>query len=747
MATKVLTKRPAQLSALAIALCASNGFAQQATLEEVTVTAQKREQNIQDIPISIAAFSADALKDKGIDDFSKLGTLTPGLNLAPSTGFFDPIVTIRGIGLRFEEPNVSASAAVHIDEVAMATPSYLNVPLFDLERVEVLKGPQGTLFGQNTTAGAINFITRKPSHEADAYIDLSYGRFNETDIEAAVGGSLSESLAARFAIKQTQSDGHQNNIGTTRTAGFTRVPGVIPGIPERAADSEFGAQDKFSARLSVLWDTAENVEIYSSIHYFNDQSDIPLVKLDGADALGMSPASPDPYVVEGDEPGINDHEQWGGQLRISWDLGFAEFTSLSGYETLNRHMIDSEGTATRILNEDLFNDSWQFSQEFRLVGETENANWTAGVHYAEDEVDFFKRQDASDSVLGFLDTKYIRTVESWALFSQVDWLISEELNLTTGIRYLEEDRSIDRSSTAFDPYGIALVDRIFPDLPIIPGEDSISAEELTWKLGLDYRPNDETLLYASVSEGYKSGGFDGSGITSNAALEPFDGEELLAYEAGIKWSSANIPLRINASVFFYDYDNLQAQALVTIVGQDGTRVQDAILTNAGKAEIRGAEFDLNWQPLEGLRFDLGATYLDGKIVEFASEDPAESAAVIGNDTPNTPTLQTSAQISYRFNVSDNNMLRAALDYSYIDDVFGDLANSSNVIIDSYELLNARLELSSTDESWVVGLWGKNLADERYYTGIAPAFLAQPGVVRRSYALPRTYGVDFRYNFF
>ncbi|MBB6519771.1 TonB-dependent receptor [Pseudoteredinibacter isoporae] len=747
MAKKVLSKRPAKLSTLAIAICASHSFAQQAALEEITVTAQKREQNIQDIPISIAAFSADALKDKGIDDFNKLGTLTPGLNLAPSTGFFDPIVTIRGIGLRFEEPNVSASAAVHIDEVAMATPSYLNVPLFDLERVEVLKGPQGTLFGQNTTAGAINFITRKPSHETDAYIDLSYGRFNETDIEAAIGGSLSENVAARLAIKQTQSDGHQNNLGTTRTAGFTRVPGVIPGVQERPADSEFGGQDKFSTRFSLLWDVADDIEVYSSVHYFNDQSDIPLVKLDGADALGMLPASADPYIVEGDELGINDHEQWGGQLRVSWDLGFAEFTSLSGYETLNRHMEDSEGTATRVLNEDLFNDSWQFSQEFRLVGETEHANWTAGVHYAEDEVDFFKRQDASDSVLGFLDTKYTRTVESWALFSQVDWLINEALNITTGVRYLEEDRSIDRSSTAFDPYGTALVGRIFPDLPIIPGKDSISAEELTWRLGLDYRPTEELLVYASVSEGYKSGGFDGSGITSNAALEPFDGEELLAYEAGIKWTSQEIPLRINASVFFYDYDNLQAQALVTIVGQDGTRVQDAILTNAGKAEIRGAEFDLNWQPFEGLRFDLGATYLDGEITEFASEDPSEAAAVIGNDTPNTPTLQTSAQIAYRWNVGEHHLARVALDYSYIDDVFGDLANSDNVVIDSYELLNGRLELSSSDESWTVGLWGKNLADERYYTSIAPAFLAQPGVVRRSYALPRTYGIDVKYHFY
>ncbi|MCV6621930.1 MAG: TonB-dependent receptor [Cellvibrionaceae bacterium] len=739
--------KPFLFSALALAICANNSFAQQSTLEEITVTAQKREQNIQDIPISIAAFSAENLKDKGIDDFSKLGTLTPGLNLAPSTGFYDPIVTIRGIGLRFEEPNVSASAAVHIDEVAMATPSYLNVPLFDIERVEVLKGPQGTLFGQNTTAGAINFITRKPSHETDGYIDLSYGRFNETDIEAAIGGSLSDNLAARVALKQTRSDGHQNNLGTSRTAGFTRIPGVIPGIAERPADSNFGGQDKLSIRASFLLEASEEVEVYSSIHYFNDESDIPLVKLDGADALGMTPASDDPYTVEGDELGINDHEQWGGQLRVSWDLGFAEFTSLSGYETLNRHMIDSEGTASRILNEDLYNDSWQFSQEFRLVGETESSNWTAGIHYAEDEVDFFKRQNASDSVLGFLDTKYLRTVESWALFSQVDWLLSEEFTLTTGLRYLEEERSIDRSSQSFDPYGTALVDRIFPDLPIIPGKDSINAEELTWRLGLDYRPNDETLLYASISEGYKSGGFDGSGITSNAALEPFDGEELLAYEAGIKWTASNIPLRVNASVFFYDYDNLQAQALVTIVGEDGTRVQDAILTNAGKAEIAGAEFDINWQPIEGLRIDLGASYLDGEITEFASEDPAEAATVIGNETPNTPKLQTNAQVSYRFSISDSNIARASLDYSYIDDVYGDIANSSNIIINSYELLNGRLEVSDNDENWTVGLWGKNLADERYYTSIAPAFLAQEGVVRRSYALPRTYGIDFRYNFF
>lgn len=716
-------------------------------LEEVVVTAQKREQNIQDIPISISAFSSDALRDKGISDFSQLGTLTPGLNLTPSTGFYDPIVTIRGIGLRFEEPNVSASAAVHIDEVALVTPTYLNIPLFDLERVEVLKGPQGTLFGQNTTAGALNFITQKPSQETDGYVDISYGRFNELDFEGAIGGGLTETLAGRIAVKYIESDGHQNNLGTQRTAGFTRVPGVIPGVPERAADSDFGGMDKIALRGSLIFDASEDVQIFTSVHYFNDQSEVPLLKLDGPDALGMSPQSNDPFTVEGDELGINDHEQLGAQVRIDWDLGFATFTSLSGYETLNRHQVDSEGSASRILNEDLFNDSTQYSQEFRLVGSTDSANWTVGVNYAEDEVDFFKRQDALDSVLGLLDTDYVRSVDGWAVFSQADWILTDKLTFTTGLRYLEENRSIVRRSESFDPYGTSAVDRIFPDLPIIRGKETISAEKVTWRLGMDFRPTDSTLLYGSISEGYKSGGFDGSGITSLAALKPFNGEELIAYEIGFKWTAENHPIRINGAAFYYDYENLQAQSLVTIVGVDGTVVQDSILTNAGVAEIQGFEVDLNWQPIEGLRINAGATYLDGEITEFLSDDPIAVANTVGNKTPNTAKLQTSVQINYEFSAGDNLLARVSSDYSYIDSVYSDIGNNPLGVIDSYELFNGRIEIGPEDRQWVVGLWGKNLMNEIYYTGIGPGFLAATDVATRSYALPRTFGVDFKYSFF
>lgn len=714
--------------------------------EEIVVTAQKRVQNVQDIPIAISAFGADQLRDRGIDDFSKLATLTPGLNLTPSTGFFDPIVTIRGIGLRFEEPNVSASAAVHIDEVAMATPTYLNFPVFDIERVEILKGPQGTLFGQNTTAGAINFISKKASQDLDGYVDYSYGRFNESDLEAAIGGGLSDNLAARLAIKYTKSDGYQHNIGTERTAGFTRVPGLIPGIEPVAADDSFGGQDKFAARLNLLLDISDDLSIQTTLRYFQDQSEVPMVKLEGTDALGMTPTSDDPHTVEGNNPNNNDHQQWGAQIKLDWDLGFATFTSLTGYENLERKQSTSEGSATRIIDQDLENESHLFSQEFRLVGTSDIANWTLGANYNEDQVDFFKRQNTLDLILGYLDTQYVRDVEGWAVFGQVDWFINEQLNITTGVRYLEEERAIDRSSKDYNLYGISAVDRLFPDIPIISA-DNIDADEVTWRLSLDYTPAESTLLYASISKGFKSGGFDGSAITSLAALEPFDGEELISYEAGFKWTGQELPLRINGSTFFYDYDNLQAQTLVTIVGEDNTgTVQDAILANAGAAEIKGAELDLNWRLTDELTLTAGVTYLTSEIVDFDSEDPDAVKATEGNDTPNTPEWQTSLQLTYETEISSDYFARASIDYSSIDDVYADIDNTESLVIEGFKMVNGRFEISPTEADWSVGIWVRNLTDETYFTSVAPAFTAPNGFIK-TYALPRTYGIDFRYNLY
>jgi len=709
------------------------------TLEEVVVTAQKRAQSVQDIPITINAFDANDLRDRGIDDFSQLGVLVPGLNLRPSTGFFDPVVTIRGIGLRFSEPNVSPSVAVYVDEVFMATPRYMNTPLFDLERVEVLKGPQGTLFGQNTTAGAINFITRKPTEEREGYVDISYGKFNELDVEGAIGGALSTNLMGRLSMKYTESDGHQKNLGTTQTAGFTRAPGVIPGVPDVPATSDYAGLDKLSVRGGLTFTPTDDLEIFTSLHYFKDESEIPIVKLEGPDALGVEPLSDDPFTVESDElPRAVDHEQWGGQIRLDWDLGLGTFTSLTGYETFDRRLMDPDGSAMRILGQDFNNESYLFMQEFRLVSsDNDLVNWTLGANYSEDEVDFFKIQDASDLVLGGLLTEYVREVSGWSLFGQAEWNIAQDWRLTTGLRYLEEERSIDRSSIELDFWGVSQVGLVFPEIPLI-AKDSIDAQETPWKVGLDWTPNDALLVYGSVSFGYKSGGFDGSGIATSAALEPFDGEEVMAYELGIKYDASTLPLRINASVFRYDYDNLQAQTTVMIGS-----VTDLILANAGQAEINGAEIDFNWSPVAGLTLTAGATLIDSEITDFNSSDVSQAEDIIGNKVPGTPDLTYNLSLAYMFSVADFEV-RAVADYTYTDEVFSDLENTTDFRIDDYELLNARVQLSSIAGPWSVGVWGRNLTDETYYTSAFYAFGSE--TLRRTYGLPRTYGIDFRYEF-
>lgn len=729
-------------TALSLAVLPGSVYAEnESFLEEITVTAQKRVQSVQDVGITISVLTGDDLTDSGVGDLLSIGQFVPGLDIKASQGNHNQMVSIRGIGLRTATPNTSPSAGVHIDDIYMSTPAYLSFPLFDLDRVEVLKGPQGTLFGKNTTAGTINFITRKPTQEQEGYITLSYGRFNAIGLEGAIGGGLSETLSGRVALKYSRSDGHQENLGTAGYDGFTLHP-AVPQLPKVERNSNWGGDDRFAIRGTLLWEPSDEVSITASLHHLHDQGEIWQFKTEGVDRNGFVPTD-DPHEISTNEEPSVDLDMWGGLVRAEWDLGNTTLISLTGFEFLDRFMPNDEGSPTRLLQPNFENESNQFSQEIRLQSNDEGPfYWQIGAFYAEDSVDFDRFNIAIDLIQGAsLGTRYKRDTEGWALFANTEYSFTDQFKLIAGVRYLEEKRDFDLFSNFRNPYGVSPLPPLFPDLPI-DVERNVSEDDVIWKLGLDWTPTDNALVYASVSTGFKSGGFDGTGIQSVAATFPYGSESLKAYEVGFKTTWEQLNIRLNGSLFYYDYDNIQAEATVNIKGF-GLDLVDNVITNAGVAEISGGELEFVWQPLAGLVLSSGLSVLDTELTDFNSSDPVEVAKFVGNQLPDAPELTINAKASYEWAISSNYLMKTQLDVAYSGETYRDIDNSEALMVDSYSIWNTRIELSTENGRWSLGAWVRNLADEEYITS---SFFGFGGPnLRQMYGLPRTFGIDLTIN--
>ncbi|WOX05104.1 TonB-dependent receptor [Microbulbifer pacificus] len=733
------TFRP-QRTALAIALLTA-GAALPASadllLEEVTVTAQKREQNLQDVGIAVTAFTGNQLEELGIEQAVDLAQHTPGLEIRNTVGNSNPVIAIRGIGLNDYHTNNAPSAAVHIDEVYLGSNGYLSFQMFDMERVEVLKGPQGTLFGRNTTAGSVNFITNKPTSDFEAYAEIDYGNFNTLEMEAAVGGAMADNINGRFAVKSMTSDGHQKNMGTGAASGFTRVPGVIPPNATIAPDDDWGGSDVLAWRGSVDWQAGDTVDVSMNLHGSRDKSEqwgyaIP----DGEPLMGFQSSSEDEIFLS-DTPNI-DADQLGGFVKVDWDLGGTTLTSLTGYESLDRQMLDSDGSPLRILDVSFNDDLHQMTQELRLTSADDSAvQWIGGIFWMTEEVDFDKTLNLTDLLLSTATIDYVQTGDSWAVFGQAEWHVSDAVKLTAGLRYTEEDKRLKGETRDNDPYGISRAQAVAADPLPIRYDRSYQADDISGKIALDWMPTDSTLIYASISKGFKSGGFDGSTILDDIATLPFSEEILWSYETGFKSTLVESTLQLTGALYYYDFDDMQAEILIELPGG----LTETIRSNAGKVEITGGELELVWAPLEGLDIKTGLSMLDGSIEQWNSPDPDEVAMMVGNSVPNAPETSFNVLARYEWDLSAGLSMAAVVDYTYSDTTFLTLENDPDYQIDDYDLVGARLQLSSTDETWSAALWGRNLADERFATNYRST-LTQ---IAHSYNFPRSYGVNFQYH--
>ncbi len=785
-------------------------------LEEVVVTAQKRAQGANDIGITMNAFSGDMLRDLGVGTAEDIAAITPGLTVNETAATGVPLYTIRGVGFQDYSTGASSTVGLYFDEVAIPYTVMSRGAIFDVERVEVLKGPQGDLYGRNTTAGQINFVSRKSTDEFEAEIQLGVGNFETIDVEAYISGPLSNNVKGRVAFKTEQSgEGWQKSL--------TR-------------DDELGEKDVTAIRglLDIAFN--DDVNLLLNVHYVDDGSDNRANTAYNGEDIGLgefsNPYTPlEDYIIPtganfGQTPpwystGDNQAADWtnnytspitgttfdlrpqrdnqlaGISARLEWNFGNVTMTSITGYDTFEREESndwdggfynDSSNINTSEIN--------VFSQEIRFSGGDDQLSWIAGLYYSKDDVDEYYHYFMSDSVFGLgsipfgvdlfastpireLDTKYQQDTESIALFGHVEWQFADAWRLTLGLRYTDEERDWTGCTFVADDGSLAgFLNAQFgatlqagdcgtiDDDPTSPTfvlflagtpeannafpvfSDTIGTSKTVGKIGLDFNINDDMLAYATVSTGFKSGGFNGANSNTSQQLQPYKEEELRAIELGIKATLMDGRMQLNAAIFNYDYTDKQEQDLaVTFVGNISG------LTNVPESEINGAELDVQWQPINGLMLNLGVAYLDTEIKEWEAVS-ADSSYDFDNLQPNIVTtdasgleLAQSPELSYNFMaayqwaVSDGLTLEIAGDLSYQDDTTG--GSQPQGATEDFTLLGARVALASASETWRVLLWAKNLADEDYYPA---AYTGGNGPYVRAYGMPRTFGVSASYRF-
>ena len=683
-------------------------------IEEIIVTAQKREQNLNDVSVAVTVFTGDDIREQRLGQPVDLAAQTPNLNINETFGNSITNVSIRGLGLNDYAVNNNPAAGIYIDEVYLVSPAMLTFQLFDMERVEVLKGPQGTLYGRNTTAGAVKFISKKPTEEFEGYLSADYGRYDHFVLEGAIGGQIAEGLTGRAAVQTSQrNDGFQLN---------------------RATGDKVGEIDRSAWRALLNWQPSADLDVFLNVHGGFDNSDTLLVKVDNA-LTPVDDGIADPFSSSAGNDTLLDNESYGASLAVNWHISEdLTLASVTGYEDYERsHDEDRDGTVLVHLDGLFLNNIEQVSQELRLTYVKDEYVLIGGVFYGRDEVSTRDNFDASAllPLLGVpadaVGNEYNQEADSYAVFGHAELQFHEDWKFIAGLRYTEEDKEFNDAFT-FLSFGETEV-QVFA-----PISNDYSVSNLSGKAGIDYTGFENTLLYASFSRGFKSGNFQGQLTFNPADLQAFGKELVSAYEIGAKTQLLNNSLQFNISAFFYDYEGVQIY---------GPIFQHELLgplfgiTNAGDAEVYGAEFDLLWRVAAGLDIRLGLGLLDTEITDSFVPNVAE-----GSDLPNSPGVNFNAGVKYQWNLTPGLVADIMLDTSYKDDVSYDIVNQPmETLEEGYWITNARAGISSANGRWGVHLWGRNITDEVYRTQVLTSSVG----FGENYGLPATYGISVDLN--
>ena len=748
----------------------------EAQLEEIVVTAQKREQGINDVGITVNAFTGQQLKNYGVKSAEDLEVLTPGLTISNSALAGVPVYTIRGVGFNDFTTTSSSTVGLYMDEVSIPYATMSRNALFDVARVEVLKGPQGDLYGRNTTAGQINFVSNKPTDEFEAGVDADFGRFNILSLESYVSGALSERIRARVAAKRiTSSGGWQQSL---------------------SRDETLGERDEWALRALFDVDLAENASVLLNLHHSDDQSENPAgaaYQIPNPTGFGTPPGIvgiEDMFIADSareadwtpDHRPVRDNQLTGASAKIEANFGAVDLTSITAFDRFRRNeLYDTSGVPVRDGDTTNRTEIEVFTQELRASSAApDRLYWIIGAFYSADEISENYFVDGTGVALPLtFDNNYRQDSDSIAAYAHIEWDLTDQSKLTVGGRYTREDRDWSGCTAdtgdgrvanilwnSFLIPAVINVDPRLPDVgPLGPGDcatyndlpntpgfgtftdftRTIEADKFMWKVTLDHNFTDDVLAFGTVSTGFKSGGFNGALATFHGQLQPFDIEELTAYELGIKATLLDGAMQANASAFFYDYEN--KQELSSYISPIGPIIGT---TNVDESEVRGAEVELKWSVTDGLDLNVGIAYLNTEITDFMDVDLAQSTFqnevlfdASGAELGNAPNWQINASVNHRYPISDSVVLRTGLDFAHKDDNRGSLDEMDGFLISDYTLWNARIGVEEADGRWSATIWGRNITDDYYWHSAAQS----NGTRVRLNGLPATYGITVSYRWF
>ncbi len=763
------------------------------TIEEIIVTAQKREENVRDVPIAISSFSGEALTDLGVFDTRDLARLVPGFS-ANESGRNTTLFTMRGVGFADTTYTATSTVGTYIDEVNLPYSAMTRGANLDIQRVEVLKGPQGTLYGRNTTGGLVNYIAYVPTETFEAGTNTSFSRFSTVESENYVSGPIFGSLKGRLAVKVTQaSDGWQ--VSNTR-----------PG-------DTLGEQDKLTARGTLLWEPSESFSATLRVEGWRDRSDPTAPQAVGLipgnpflGPLGVTPqVSLYPYVPRfGADPRVADWPvdppRYPGQLRDDFRMA-----SLKAVWNINDTMqltvipstlrMESDGSpqlqGLGISNTDLVTHAKIRTNalEVRLsdVWFDGDFTWSAGVNVSRDEAHEIQTADTTNSGALFsiagipglygnpisdtveLDGK--PTIQQRAIFLNTDTQLTDSLKLTLGARYSENNQ--DYTFCATEPVGargIVGLSNVFTGLSLVaatqyllttgrPGRPSIvrkgdcfslgedgnndpfvgrlEESNLSGRAALSYQTDDGSLFFASVGRGFKAGGYPVLNPARKAQLAPVVQEKLMAYEVGSKISFFDGMLYTGATAFLYDYTNKQllTKTLDQVFGPL------PILENAPESNVHGIELEAQLTPIDGLYIAFAGSYIQTEIDRFVgTNSEGRQQDFAGLPFNFAPEWQVSVLFDYTRQISERLTMGFGGDYYYSGDTNGAIDQNPLYAMDDYFLLGARVHVGHIDDTWTVTLFGRNLTNELANLG-SNSFSE---VVNRYVARPRTFGLNIVY---
>lgn len=720
--------------ALAFA-AASSSF----VMEEVVVTAQMRTESSQDVPISIQAFSSETIERLGATQVMDLARSAPSLSTGGIPGS-NQTSGIRGVVDQGRNIGIDSRMGVYIDGVYQGRSSTNNQPLLGLESVEILRGPQGTLFGKNTVSGAINLNTRKPTEKFVGEVKAGLGNEGYYTGSAMVSGGLTDTVFGSIAYSTQQRDGYFNNT---------------------ALGGQVGDWEQESARGQLRFVPNDQLEVILAADFGSTDSEMPIFT-----QLAL------PVYTTVKAPESDTVDFWGTALTVNFMTeSDYTFTSISAYRENEYVLIGDEdfSAAVTAFQTQFDEDGEQFSQEFRVVSpQNDTYDWVAGVYYFDGRVSTARNLRFGAPILpsqllsGVIAIPSVNDATSYAVYVHGNYRITEQLELTAGIRFTDEEKDFDfnQVNTPDDATTAAVVLETGLGLPAataaflaaqLPGslfgafnlnyQDKYSDSNWSPTLGLNYQMNDDVMYYAKYSRGYQSGGFNGDFNPYLPAIE-FDSEYVDAFEIGVKSTLLDGTLQLNADVFVQKYSDFQLFQRVP-VGDSSVQ----IVSNAGEVTSQGLEIETVWLPTDTLQLTLNATYLDATYDKFENPivaiDPTQPANYNGNDLNYAPELKVFASVEYIQPIGDAGALSFELNYSYQDDSYSNAPNNDTFeLIPAYDLWNGRITFNPASDRWAVSAWIQNIGDDEYYIAHSQASLTN--INRVIWGAPRLFGMEFKF---